>query len=168
MDGDLKILVTGAAGLVGRRVIELLKDDGRPVLGTDLINHDDGAGEFVVSDLTNASSIASLFKSELTGIIHCGAISGPMLGREDPAGTIAINVQGTVNLLELARRHQLDRFVFCSSISAYGATPMGVTPVATSAPLAADEIYGASKMPWLSESAGFTGRAERHAVCCIG
>src|SRR5258708_3261033 len=142
------ILVTGAAGLIGMRVVEMLAADGRATRATDRTGAVDETIKLEPAELTDAAALDRLVGPDLAGIIHCGAISGPMLGRDDPAGTIAINVGGTVNLLERARRHQLcrqglGRFVFCSSVAAYGATKL--SPVPPSAPLAATEIYGASK-----------------------
>jgi len=144
------ILVTGAAGLIGRRVVEMLAADGRATLATDRARAVDETIALEPADLTDVAAVDRLVTPNLAGIIHCGGVSGPMLGRDDPAGTIAINVGGTVNLLERARRHGVGRqrsgrFVFCSSVSAYGATPAGMSLVPPSAPLAAVEIYGASK-----------------------
>ena len=145
MSDKRPILVTGTSGLIGRRVVEMLAADGRATLATDRTRAVEEAVKLDLADLTDAAALDRLVGANLSGIIHCGAISGPMLGRDDPAGTIAINVQGTVNLLELVRRYALGRFVFCSSVSAYGATPADLSLVSPSAPLAAVEIYGASK-----------------------
>ncbi len=145
MDNSNSILVTGAAGLIGRRVAEMLVACGRTVCATDLEPHHACPFDFVAANLIDATAIAAMMNRGFAGIIHCGAISGPMLGREDPAGTIATNVQGTVTLLEAARCHDIKRFVFCSSVSAYGSTPAGMSLVPPTAPLNANDIYGASK-----------------------
>lgn len=145
VDNSKSILVTGAAGLIGRRVAEMLVAAGQTVCGTDRTADSEYPFEFVAADLIDTSAIDGLIRRGFGSVVHCGAISGPMLGRNDPAGTIAINVAGTVNLLEGSRRHGVGRFVFCSSVSAYGATPRGVTLVPPSAPLNAVDIYGASK-----------------------
>jgi nucleoside-diphosphate-sugar epimerase len=86
-----------------------------------------------------------LVESGVAGIIHCGGISGPMVAPDRPAWVAEVNVGGTLTLLEAARRSQAGRFVDCSSVAAYGATPKGLDPVDESAPLAAAGIYGASK-----------------------
>lgn len=138
----LPVLVTGANGLIGARVIEYLREENIPVLGTDLTDPDLGV-PFVQADLASPDSIAALFKYPIGSAIHCGAISGPMIGQDDPSGTIAINVDGTVSLVEQFRRRDLGRFVHCSSIAAYG--PTGPGPVKASAALMATDIYGASK-----------------------
>ena len=67
-----------------------------------------------------------------------------MLGRDNPRAVIETNVAGTANLLEIARQRGV-RLVFCSSTSAYGHTAVGLEPVPEDAPLAADDIYGATK-----------------------
>ena len=136
------VLITGAAGLIGARVVELLAARGIQVVTTDLLA---ATGGMVAADLSDLGAVQRLFDLSIGSIIHCGAISGPMLGRNDPAGTVAVNVSGTVHLLEQARQRSLGRFVHCSSIAAYGATVGQPLPVPVSAPLAAPDVYGASK-----------------------
>ena len=140
------VLVTGAGGLIGSKVIEMLQNLDVDVVATDIKNPD-LACPFLAADFMDSSSVRALFDHPIGSIIHCGAISGPMLGRDDPAGTIRINVDGTVTLLEEVRKRQLGRFIYCGSIAAYGATGdvVGADPIKTSAPLAAADIYGASK-----------------------
>lgn len=140
------IMVTGAAGLIGAAVVERLRQAGRPVLAVDRVAPEDAAGlELAIAELTDVHRLNAMAATGLDGIIHCGGISGPMLGRDHPAGMVAVNVGGTVNLLEAARLFGARRFVFCSSIVAYGSTPAGLDVVGEGAPLTATDMYGASK-----------------------
>lgn len=141
------ILVTGAAGLIGRVVVERLVAAGRPVLPVDRVPASADAGYVVTTaELTDVHRLHELVASGIDGIIHCGGISGPAVGRDHPAGVAGVNVGGTVTLLEAARLCRVRRFVFCSSIVAYGATPAGLDVVDEAAPLTATaDIYGASK-----------------------
>ena len=66
-----------------------------------------------------------------------------MLARDDPFIICHANIIGTMNLLEAARVTGLERFVYCSSASAYGDTPPA--PVSDDPPLRAVDIYSASK-----------------------
>lgn len=140
------IMVTGASGLIGRALVERLRSAGRPVLAVDRAPPADETEEPVaIAELTDASRLFALVASGVDGIIHCGGISGPMLGRDNPAGLVGVNVGGTVTLLEAARVLGVRRFVFCSSIVAYGETPAGQEPVDEGAPLTSLDVYGASK-----------------------
>ena len=141
------ILVTGAAGLIGRTLVERLLADGRAVMPVDRLPvADDALYEVTTAELTDVHRLYALVAAGVDGIIHCGGISGPALGRDHPAGVAAVNVGGTVNLLEAARLFGVRRFVFCSSIVAYGATPAGLDLVDETAPLTATaDVYGASK-----------------------
>ena len=141
------ILVTGASGLIGRVLVERLLAAGRLVLPVDRAPAASDAGYAVTTaELTDVHRLHALVASGIDGIIHCGGISGPAVGRDHPAGVVGVNVGGTVNLLEAARLCKVRRFVFCSSIVAYGATPTGQDVVDESAPLTATaDMYGASK-----------------------
>jgi UDP-glucuronate 4-epimerase len=140
------IMVTGAGGLIGHSLVRRLRSAGRSVLAVDRVPAAADAGlDVSIAELTDIHRINALAAAGIDGIIHCGGISGPMLGRDHPAGMVAVNVGGTVNLLEAARLFAARRFVFCSSIVAYGATPAGQEVVDESEPLTATDMYGASK-----------------------
>lgn len=146
MATNAPILVTGAGGLLGRGVVEFLMAQGRAVLPVDRAPPPDPA-DFTVelAELSDAPRMRALVERGVAGIIHCGGISGPMVAPDRPALVAEINVSATLTLLEAARCAKAGRFVYCSSVAAYGATPKGLDPVDESAPLAAAGIYGASK-----------------------
>ena len=139
------IVVTGSAGLIGFGVASRLAREGRAVIGTDRIQPRE-AGGFLSTDaeLTDVHKLHDICSGDIAAIVHCGAVSGPMLGRDNPRAVIETNVAGTANLLEIARQRGV-RLVYCSSTSAYGNTPAGLDPVPEDAPLAANDVYGATK-----------------------
>ncbi len=146
MDDDRPVMVTGAAGLIGRRVAERLLASGRGVLATDRVAPPAPSPfEVVPAELTDAARLTALVSRGISAILHCGGISGQMLAKDHPAGIFAVNAGGTVTLLELSRLFGVRRVVLCSSVHAYGDTPPGMDPVTEAAPLAAREAYGASK-----------------------
>jgi UDP-glucose 4-epimerase len=88
-------------------------------------------------------------------VIHAGGISGPMIPVE-PARLMAINVAGSINLLQASVTAGVKRFVFCSSISAVGEFTGG--PLPDDAPLQPATPYGASKAAMDQVLRGLHGR----------
>lgn len=141
------VLVTGVEGMIGYAVAARLAQSGRPVVGMDRHIRDarDLGIATVVADLSDIHALYGMLTAhEVRSIVHCGAISGPMLAKDDPYGLIQINVTGTLNILEACRRLQLERLVFCSSLMVYGASQS--SPLREDAPLRATDAYGASKI----------------------
>ena len=139
------VVVTGSAGLIGFGVAARLAQEGRAVIGTDRIQpREDGGFPSTDAELTDVHKLHAICSGDVAAIVHCGAVSGPMLGRDNPRAVIETNIAGTANLLEIARQRDV-RLVFCSSTSAYGNTAAGLDPVPEDAPLAGDDIYGATK-----------------------
>ena len=86
------IVVTGAAGRLGRRVVRLLLDQEVEVRATDQVLADDLSTEFQLCDMQDRKSVGSLLKGA-EGVIHMGAIPGPL--RADGRLIFDNNVKGT-------------------------------------------------------------------------
>jgi nucleoside-diphosphate-sugar epimerase len=141
---DSLVLVSGASGFVGAAVTRALRAAGTSVLAIDV--RGDTAAGVVPCDLLEAHRLHELVRGRQVGaILHCGGISGPMLYADRPALIARTNIEGTLNLLELARIHGVARFVFCSSAAVYGPRGEGeITPVETA--LHPRSVYAASKV----------------------
>lgn len=135
------ILLTGAAGLIGRVLHRRLIERGDTVIATDRL---EGEG-IIACDLTEVHRLHEL-GAKATAILHCGAISGPMVARDNPHLIVQSNIVGTANMLELARVKKMRRVVFLSSVSAFGSTPAGVELVPEGVVLSPSSVYGASKV----------------------
>ena len=140
------ILITGSSGLVGYPLSKHLAARGDRVVALDpapppekvpgVTHVQEGFGDY---DATSAL----LETYEVTKIVHAGGISGPMLSREAPHRITTTNLNSTVDFAEAAYRHGIARFVYCSSVSAYGLMDEG--PVREDAPLRPTSVYGATK-----------------------
>lgn len=141
------VLITGCGGLIGWVLANRLWGQGRRVVGYDLTPPQEGVPDWplVTGDIRDAERLRwAVSEHEVRRVVHCGGISGPMVLPDDPAEVFDINIGGTVNVFEAARRFGLERVVFMSSNVAYGDVMSGAIDEAT--PLRATEAYGASKV----------------------
>ena len=117
----MSVLVTGSAELVGNTVRTRLEAAGAPVVPVDREAVSFDGIEQTACDITDFDGLDTIIRAHgVTAVVHCGGVSGPMLHTDDPHRIVTVNIGGTANLLELARRHRMHRFVYCSSIAAYG------------------------------------------------
>lgn len=141
----MKLLITGSAGFVGRALVRSVVEEGHDVLALDVQKQEDDS-HTTVCDLLDRErlwQVTEEFRPQQ--IVHCGGISGPMLLNDQPALVAEININGTLNLLEAARKLEVSRFVFCSSIAAYGPSQSRST-VIEETHLSPTTVYAASKV----------------------
>lgn len=128
-------LVTGAAGFIGWRVSEFLLKEGYPVLGLDELNsaYDPKLKEwrlkelqkyanfkFCQVNLAHFPSLEEIFANyPVEAIIHLAARAGVRQSLENPWVYVESNVTATLNLLELMKRHGLNKMVLASTSSVY-------------------------------------------------
>ena len=142
------IIVTGAAGRLGRRVVQLLVDRGKEVLATDQLPADDLPAKFVRCDLVDAKSVEGVLR-DAEAVVHMGAIPGPM--RVDPRVIFDNNVTSTFNVMTSSAELGLRRVVFSSSAFGMGWAHDGnafvplYLPLDEEHPMVPFEPYGLSK-----------------------
>ena len=126
MDGQSSsVLVTGGRGFIGRAVVKLLQDSGCAVVSLDAAPGTGSSAKLheVECDVADVRQLQRVFEIEaIGGIIHLAAIL-PTAAQREPARATEVNVQGSLHLLEMARRFGVRRFVFGSSLSVYGTCP---------------------------------------------
>ncbi len=141
----MNVLVTGGAGLIGMALRETLAARGHRVTAIDITDFGRSDAGILIVALDDRAALEALMKAQnIEAIIHCGAISGPMMAKGQPLRLVDVNVVATAVLLDLARLHAMKRFVFCSSISVYGNVGQAVITEAT--PLKPTSVYGATKI----------------------
>lgn len=141
-----RVLVTGSSGFLGGAVAARLLAAGHDVLGLDCAARPPGATYVhVTDDLSNRVRLdAILAEARPAHVLHAGGVSGPMVIADQPVSIMAINVGGTLNLVQAALAAGVGTFVHCSSISAVG--PYDFTgPIGINQPLRPDTPYGCSK-----------------------
>lgn len=133
----MNFLVTGGAGFIGSHVCERLLDLGHAVWVLDDLNsfYDPAIKqqnirdiqskgkpfEFVQGDLLDLPTLKELFGSvQFDQIIHLAARAGVRPSLQEPALYQRVNVEGTTQLLELARTNKVKKITIASSSSVYG------------------------------------------------
>jgi UDP-glucuronate 4-epimerase len=158
----MNFLVTGGAGFIGSHVCERLLDLGHAVWAFDDLNsfYDPQLKrnnlrelqalakpfEFVFGDLTDRAALDDVLSTvTFDQIVHLAARAGVRPSLEEPALYQRVNVEGTVNLLEAARRTGVKKLIVASSSSVYGVNSK--IPFSESDPIfSAISPYAASKL----------------------
>jgi UDP-glucose 4-epimerase len=144
----MKILLTGGAGFIGSHLCKALLDAGNEVAVFDNLSagkkeNVDARAKFVMGDICKKDAISSAAKGH-DAIFHFAAEPSVLKSFEDPAATRRINVLGTENVLEAARRAGAKKFVFASTSAVYGEAKAMPTP--EEAPTVPISNYGISKL----------------------
>ena len=129
-------LVTGGAGFIGSHLVKRLLDEGKNVIVMDnfdnyydpkikhqnlapFLDHPDF--HLHTADLRNIEAIRELFSSHpITGVFHLAARGGVRASLDNPFPHEEINIRGTLNLLKVCERYNLDFILFASSSTVYG------------------------------------------------
>lgn len=134
----MKILVTGGAGFIGSHLIDRLLKENNIV--TNIDNFDSFYSEAVKRsnvkehfkydsytlkevDIRNMKALEKAVPDETDVIVHLAAKVSVRPSVENPEEYHEVNVAGTQNLLELARKKGIKKFIFASSSSVYGKNP---------------------------------------------
>ena len=138
MATEQRALVTGAAGFIGSHLVDRLLADGWRVTALDnfdpfyarqikernvIAHRAHPAYRLVEADLRDEAAMSRALDDDYDVIVHLAARAGVRPSIADPVGYQDVNVRGTQELLEIARRRGVKQFVFASSSSVYGVNP---------------------------------------------
>ncbi len=136
---ELRILVTGAAGLIGGAVARLLRAEGARILPLDLR----AAAQAGRGDFRDQATLAPLVE-QADGILHFAAVSRVVEGERHPDLCWSVNAEGTRQVLAAAAASRRRPWVvYASSREVYG--QQEILPVPEDAPLQPKNIYARSK-----------------------
>ena len=131
----MRVLITGAAGFIGSHLCERLLADGWAVVGID--NFDDFYDpqikrrnisecrknknfQLIEADIRDGDAMGKVIGEDVRIIVHLAALAGVRPSIAQPLLYADVNINGTMVLLELAKKHGIDKFIFGSSSSVYG------------------------------------------------
>lgn len=135
----MRYLITGAAGFIASAICQRLLNAGHQVTAVDNLNdaYDRSLKEwrlerlqserrfnFVLADISDRDAIDSLLgtATHFDAVINLAARAGVRYSVVDPWVYYQTNVLGTLNLLDLCKRHGIPKFVLASTSSLYGSS----------------------------------------------
>ena len=138
-----RVLVTGGAGFIGRRLVRALTAAGHEVAVVDLRSYPGDGVEMVTGDIRDDAVLARAVRPGTDTIIHLAAITSVVNSIDDPVGTYQTNVAATASLLELARTTGVTTFLLASTNAVVG--NVGDETITERSPLRPLSPYGATK-----------------------
>ncbi|HTY39269.1 MAG TPA: NAD-dependent epimerase/dehydratase family protein [Bacteroidota bacterium] len=124
----MKVLITGGAGFIGSNIVEHFHKDGEVVVLDSLRSGFERnlAGyrvRFIKGSVTDKSAVEAAADG-VDYIFHLAALVSVPESMENPGETVDINVHGTLNVLDAARKHGVKKVVISSSAAIYGDNPV--------------------------------------------
>lgn len=167
----MQLLVSGGAGFIGSHLCERLLETGHYVRvldnlstgrRTNLPTHD--RLDFIQGDIRDSADVDHAVRG-VDAIYHLAAVASVQASVDDPVGTHASNLVGTLNLLEASRRYAVQRFVYASSAAVYGdnaSLPVHEdTVLRPLSPYATDKLAGEHYLFFYAREYGFAATAFR-------
>jgi UDP-glucose 4-epimerase len=153
----MRVLVTGGAGFIGSNLVDRLLADGHDVVAVDDLSRGTLANlaqarsaresrfSFTRADVTDPHTVDLVAAARPEVVCHLAAQIDVRVSVTDPALDARLNIIGTINVLEGARRAQARKVVFTSSGGSIYGEPERL-PVSEQAPLDPHSPYAASKV----------------------
>jgi len=125
----MKVIITGGAGFIGSHLADFLIDSdyevvvvdnlsiGRPENFSHLLEYP--SFTFIEADITNFDEIEPIFKNT-DWVFHLAALADIVPSIENPTEYYNANVNGTFNVLQACRKHQVKKIIYAGSSSCYG------------------------------------------------
>lgn len=146
-----RVLITGVAGFIGSHLAERVRLLGPEVVGLDDFSNGylknlagimcDKRFKLIKEDILNLKDLPKASR-DVDLIFHFAAQSSVPKSTENPVQDFELNVKGTLNVLECARKSKAESVIFASSCTVYGNATL---PTPENHPLRPISNYGASK-----------------------
>ena len=164
----MKALVTGGAGFIGSNLVHLLLKNNYKVsvlddLSTGYQKNLDGLDvKFFQGDICDAA-LTEIASEGANIIFHLAASVGRQKSLNNPQRDSEVNLIGTTNVLEAARKAGVERVVYTSSAAIFG--ELLTMPIAEDHPINPDSPYGVSKLAGEKQALCYAGLYDMRVVC---
>ncbi len=144
----MKVLVTGGAGFIGSHLADGILAAGHRVVVID--NESTGKREnvprgaaFIRGDVASLGELEAAFEGGVDAVCHIAGQVSIIKSFTDPVADLRINVQGSINVLQLCLKYKVPRLLYASSMTNYGQTE--VLPIPETHPCEPTSYYGITK-----------------------
>ncbi len=149
----MRVLVTGGSGFIGRTVVERLLEEGYDVLILDLREPPIPAS-YIRGDIRYLNTVKEAIEhADL--VVHLAAVVSAVEAMDRPLDAFRTNVEGTLNVIELSKRRNIEKVIYASSVAVYGEPRY--LPIDEDHPTIPKNVYGASKLAGESLLLGYNG-----------
>lgn len=150
-------LVTGGTGFIGSNIVKTLAKKGHRIVSFDLVPPDELVRrylepwedkiEYVQGNILKQADLEKVVGLGITKIVHAAVFTGilPRIESSEATSIVDINVMGTTNLLELARKVSPERFLYVSSGAVYGIGRPSDEVLYEESPLRPNNLYSITK-----------------------
>lgn len=149
-----KILITGATGFIGSHLTELLVSKGFDIVAFDRYNPNNHWGwledskcknaiKVILGDIRDYDSVSKAIEG-CNAVFHLAALIGIPYSYVSPLAYLRTNVEGSYNVLEAAKNHNIEQVLITSTSETYGTAQY--TPIDEEHPIVGQSPYSASKI----------------------
>lgn len=116
-----KVLVTGGSGFIGSHIVDRLMEEGYETAVFDIAKPHRRDVGFINSDVLDFKKVVKVLRG-FDCVYHLAAVSDVNDVNKDPLRAVRVNSEGTANVLEAARKNNIERVIFASSAWVYSST----------------------------------------------
>lgn len=148
----MRVLITGNSGLLGSHLVTLLREEGHEVYGISRTNRMGMKGNVFLGDLADIKMSAGtqyVFDQVKPDVVyHLAANAAEAKGQVSPVDMVSRNLLLSTNVLRYAVQSGVKKFVYASSVSVYGETPVPYSEDSQPQP---NDVYGVNKLAFEQE-----------------
>jgi len=144
----MEVLVTGGAGFIGSNIVDGLIEEGHKAIVVDNLSTGkkenlNEKAEFYQLDIRDKKLEKVFEENNITHVIHHAAQIDVQHSIKDPLFDAQNNILGTINVLEMAKKYEVEKIIYASSAAVYGEPDY--LPVDEEHPIKAMSPYGITK-----------------------